>query len=114
VRGGREKLILPKEEEKRLTAERDSSGQEYDVKYANRPDRPKWEQIVRKQLGHLGRDDANRPAHPKQRKSYWDIRDEGTRGTGGSAEGVPESQSNNATCHLGQMRDEEAQFRRIR
>ncbi|KAH9305346.1 hypothetical protein KI387_009750, partial [Taxus chinensis] len=67
VRGGREKPIQPKEEEKRLTAERDSSGQEY-AKYANRPDRPKWEQIVRKQLGHLGHDDANRPVRPKQGK----------------------------------------------
>ncbi|KAH9293308.1 hypothetical protein KI387_041488, partial [Taxus chinensis] len=29
VHGGREKPIWPKEEEKRLTAKRDSSGQEY-------------------------------------------------------------------------------------
>ncbi|KAH9324307.1 hypothetical protein KI387_004485, partial [Taxus chinensis] len=33
----------------------------------------------------------------KRESSYWDIRDEGTRGTR-IAEGA-ESQSNNATCH---------------
>ncbi|KAH9294716.1 hypothetical protein KI387_038304, partial [Taxus chinensis] len=39
--------------------------------------------------------------------SYWDIRDEGTRGTR-IAEGA-ESQSNNATCHR-PNEDEEAHF----
>ncbi|KAH9324189.1 hypothetical protein KI387_004367, partial [Taxus chinensis] len=51
-RGGRKKPVRPKEE-KRLTTEWDSSGQEY-VKDANHPDRPKRRTFALTALGHLG------------------------------------------------------------
>ncbi|KAH9320746.1 hypothetical protein KI387_015385, partial [Taxus chinensis] len=56
-----------------------SLGYARDKRNANRPNRENLSQTVRKQMGHLGREYANRPVRPKQ--GTLALREKGQRDT---------------------------------